>query len=287
MRKFIVLFAFTCCSLYSFSQWQAGVFGGLSSYRGDLNGKSLFQKQQLNPALGAFVRYEWSNKINLRAGLTYAKVAGDDKYNQKEYLRLRNLNFESSIIELSAIGEFHTFDLNTSKWSPYVFAGLALYHFDPYTFDSADHKVYLQPLTTEGQGLPQYSKPYALTQLAIPFGAGLKFKLTERFILGAEIGLRKLFTDYLDDVSTNYAAAADLLEARGQQAVDLAYRSDELPGGNPNYPEKGTQRGGSGLKDWYYFTGLHLSFRLGNPGSGSNGKTGGRRSSLGCPKVPM
>jgi hypothetical protein len=163
-----------------------------------------------------------------------------------------------------------------------------LYHFDPYTYDTANQKVYLHPLTTEGQGLPQYGKPYALTQLAIPFGAGLKFKLTERVILGAEIGLRKLFTDYLDDVSTNYAAASDLLQARGQQAVDLAFRSDELVGGTTNYPEKGTQRGGSSVKDWYYFSGIHLSFRFGNSGSGSNGKrSGGRSSSLGCPKVPM
>jgi hypothetical protein len=165
-----------------------------------------------------------------------------------------------------------------------VFAGISLYHFNPYTKDSSNQKVYLRPLSTEGQGLAQYGKRYALTQLALPFGAGLKFRLTDRVFLGAEIGLRKLFTDYLDDVSTNYADAADLLEARGQQAVDLAYRSDELPEGNPNYPEKGAQRGGSQQKDWYYFSGLHLSFRLGQGGFGGGG---GNRSKYGCPKIPM
>jgi opacity protein-like surface antigen len=284
MRKLFFLSVLIGCSFFSFSQWQAGVFGGITTYRGDLNSKSLFQKQLLKPAIGAVVRYEWNERVNLRAGLTYAKVAGDDKYNQKENLRIRNLNFESSIIELSAMGEFHTFDLSMKRWSPYVFAGLAIYHFDPYTYDTANQKVRLHPLTTEGQGLPQYGKRYALTQVALPFGAGLKFNLTNRMILGAEIGLRKLFTDYLDDVSTNYADAADLLAARGQQAVDLAYRSDELPGGNPTYPEKGAQRGGGQQKDWYYFTGLHLSFRLGAGGFTGNG---GKRSKLDCPKVPL
>jgi hypothetical protein len=285
MRKLFFLSVLICCSFFSFSQWQAGIFGGLSTYRGDINGKSFFQKQLLKPALGAVVRYEWSDLVHLRAGLTYAKVAGNDRYNQKEDLRIRNLSFESSIIELSAIGEFHTFDLNVKKWSPYVFAGLAVYHYNPYTKDTSNQKVYLRPLSTEGQGLPQYGKRYALTQFALPFGAGMKFRLTDRIFLGAEFGLRKLFTDYLDDVSTNYAGAADLLEARGQQAVDLAYRSDELPGGNPTYPEKGAQRGGSLEKDWYYFTGLHLSFRLGAGGLGNGG--GGKRSKLDCPKVPM
>lgn len=284
MRKLFFLSVLICCSFFSFSQWQAGIFGGLSTYRGDINGKSFFQKQLVKPAIGAVVRYEWSDLVYLRAGLTYAKVAGDDQYNQKEVLRIRNLNFQSSIVELSLLGEFHTFDLNVKKWSPYVFGGIAVYHFNPYTKDTAHNKVYLRPLSTEGQGLQGYGKRYSLTQFALPFGAGLKFKLSDRIFLGAEIGLRKLFTDYLDDVSTNYADAADLLAARGQQAVDLAYRSDELPQGNPNYPEKGAQRGGSLQKDWYYFSGLHLSFRLGS-GYGSGG--GGKRSKYGCPSVPL
>lgn len=284
MRKSILLFIFICCSFLAFSQWQAGVFGGVATYRGDLNGNLLFNNQLLKPAIGAIVRYEYSDRLHLRGGLTYAKVAADDQYNEKEVLRLRNLDFETSIIELSAIAEINMFDLNVKRWSPYLFGGLALYHFNPYTFDSSNNKVRLHPLTTEGQGLANYGKPYALTQLAIPFGGGIKFRLTDRIFLGAELGLRKLFTDYLDDVSGNYADAADLLAARGQQAVDLAYRGDELPEGDPNYPEKGAQRGGSLEKDWYYFTGLHLTFQL---GGGNYGGSGGKRSGYGCPKVPL
>src|SRR5207249_6493504 len=118
----------------------------------------------------------------------------------------------------------------------------------------------------EGEGLPQYPdrKSYSLTQLALPFGGGIKCALNDNLRVGIELGLRKLFTDYLDDVSSNYADANDLLAAKGQQAVDLAYRGDEVPGGNPTYPAKGAQRGSSALKDWYYLTGLTLSFRLGN-----------------------
>ncbi|MCU7551578.1 DUF6089 family protein [Chitinophagaceae bacterium LB-8] len=281
MRKLFFLSVLICSSFLSFSQWQAGLFGGISTYRGDINGKSIFQKQLIKPAIGAIVRYEWSDLVHFRAGLTYAKVAGNDQYNEKEYLRIRNLNFESSLFELSLLGEIHTFDLNVKRWSPYAFGGIAIYHFNPYTKDTAGQKVYLRPLSTEGQGLPGYGKRYSLTQFALPFGAGIKFKLTDRLLLGAEMGFRKLFTDYLDDVSSNYADAADLLASRGQQAVDLAYRSDELPGGNPNYPEKGAQRGGSLQKDWYYFTGLHLSYRLGS------GFSSGGRSRLDCPKVPL
>ena len=40
------------------------------------------------------------------------------------------------------------------------------------------------------------------------------------------------FTDHLDDVSGNYVDEADLLAARGPLAVKMAYRGNELPGGD-------------------------------------------------------
>jgi hypothetical protein len=63
-----------------------------------------------------------------------------------------------------------------------------------------------------------------------------------------------------------------LLANRGAKAVELSYRGDELKGGVQTYPAAGVQRGNPSSKDWYYFTGLTLSFRLGNNifGKGKN-----------------
>lgn len=217
-------------------------------------------------------------------------MAGDDRYNEKDYLRARNLNFESRITELSLVGEFSTFNVSEKRWSPYAFGGLALFRFNPYTFDPIDNKVFLKPLSTEGQGLSRYPerRPYALTQLALPFGGGVKLAINENIRIGAEVGLRYLFTDHLDDVSTTYADPVDLLEERGQLAVDYSYRGDEIAGGDPTYPAKGVQRGGAEVKDLYYFTGLTLSFRL--PGGNPNTRvfsTGKGRRGISCPKLPL
>ena len=78
----------------------------------------------------------------------------------------------------------------------------------------------------------------------------------------------------------------DLLLERGQVAVDLSYRGDEVAGGDPNYPAKGAQRGGMKEKDWYYFTGLHISFRLGQ-GSERTFASGGNKKAYSCPKPPF
>ena len=106
------------------------------------------------------------------------------------------------------------------------------------------------------QGFYQNRKVYNLIQLSIPFGGGIKFALNKNIRAGIEIGMRKLFTDYLDDVSTTYVDKNLLLNNRGVKAVELAFR------GNGTYPPDGSQRGSSKHKDWYYFMGITTSFRI-------------------------
>lgn len=284
MRKLSFLLFLLSLSLFGHSQLQFGLFGGISNYVGDMTDRAY---RNSDPAIGFTLGYQVSKRINLRGGLTFAKVEGADSLIKQEDVRLRNLSFQSRITELSAVAEFNTFDLEYKRWSPYVFAGVALYHFNPYTYDQQNNKVYLRPLGTEGEGMAGYPKEYSLTQLALPFGGGVKFNISDNVRIGLELGLRKLFTDYLDDVSGNYADPADLLVTRGQQAVDLSYREDELPYGNPVYPAKGTTRGSPKYKDYYYFTGLHLVFMLPGDGRSSSSYSGkaGRNKRYGCPTV--
>lgn len=266
----------------SAQRFHVGVFGGLAAYNGDLTEK-YFPKKVTNGALGITGNYELTDQIMLRAGFTYAVLGGADRYSSDPDLVKRNLSFETSLTEFHVMGEYYIFNLHEKRFSPYLFGGLAVYHYNPYTHTAAGEKVYLKPLSTEGQGLAGYGnrKPYGLTQMALPFGGGVKYAITNNLHLGLEISFRKLFNDYLDDVSTTYADPADLLAAKGQRAVDLSYRGDELPGGDPTFPLKGAQRGGDEYNDFYYFTGLHLTYRLGSGGTGLFG--GGKKNRNGCP----
>ena len=240
--------------------------------------------------VGLSVNYELTEQFMIRGGFNYSIVGGADRFSDDDSLRARNLAFETKLTEFSAIGEYYFFNLYDQKFSPYLFAGFAVYHFNPYAYDVNKQKVFLKPLSTEGEGLSQYPdrKPYALTQPAIPFGGGVKYAFTDNLRLGLELGMRKLFTDYFDDVSTTYVDPNDLLAAKGQLAVDMSYRADELPGGNPVYPSKGAQRGGATHKDWYYFFGLHLTYRLGGEGGGGSFYNSGKKNKrYGCPHVPL
>ena len=287
MKRVRILIPLLCITHLVFAQrFHIGVYGGVAAYNGDLTDK-IFPKKVTNGAIGITANYELTDNIMLRGGYTYTVVGGADRFSKDSSLVARNLSFETSISEFSLVGEYYLLNLYENRISPYIYAGLALYHFNPYAFNGGTDKIYLKPLSTEGQGLPGYAdrKPYSLTQAAIPFGGGVKFAVTDNLHLGLEVGLRKLFTDYLDDVSTSYADPNDLLAGRGQLAVDMSYRGDDV--GNPVYPAKGAQRGGSQKDDTYYFTGLHLTYRLGssNGGRGLFGGGGrkGNKNSMGCP----
>jgi opacity protein-like surface antigen len=290
MRRFCLLGSLLLlASTVSSQKVHVGVFGGVSAYQGDLTDK-IFPKKVTNGVIGVSVNYELTDQFMIRGGFNYSIVGGADRFSDDDSLRARNLAFETKLTEFSAIGEYYIFNLYDQKFSPYVFAGVAVYHFNPYAYDSTKQQIFLKPLSTEGEGLSQYPdrKSYSLTQLAIPFGAGVKYAFTDNLRLGLELGMRKLFTDYLDDVSTTYVDPNDLLAAKGQLAVDMSYRADELPGGNQVYPSKGAQRGGSNHKDWYYFFGLHLTYRLGGEGGGGTYYSSGKKNKrFGCPHVPL
>ncbi len=241
------------------------LFAGVSNYQGDLQDKTI-TFNQAHPAGGVGISYDIATHFSIRTGITLAKVSGNDKYGKN---MRRNLNFTSGITEVNVGLEYYiTAPVEKHSLTPYLFAGVAVYHFNPYTFDSAGQKYFLRPLSTEGEGFVPGRKNYSLSQFAIPFGAGVKLSLSDNVNIGLEIGYRKLFTDYLDDVSTTYVDENLLLTNKGAKAVELAYRGDEIKNGILQYPAAGSKRGNPNHKDSYYFTGLTLSFRLGGGGLG-------------------
>lgn len=283
-RSYLLLLIFSPIVSVAQQRLSLTLNAGFSNYSGDMQEKR-FTTEQANFTLGAGLAYEVIPKFHLRGELQYGKVSADDKKSAREVLRDRNLNFRSPIVEASFLIDYSLFDLNAGKnFTPYVFAGIALFRFNPYTYDSLGTKHYLRNLGTEGQGLPEHPdrQLYNLTQFSIPFGGGIRFRINENTFLGYEIGLRALFTDYLDDVSMTYADPAALLRDRGAKALELAYRTGEIKS-DAIYPINGT-RGSPTYKDWYYFSTIRLSIGLLNETGKLFGKKIGK-GSVDCPRM--
>src|SRR4030095_4127959 len=132
MKKLTMCFIFGCLTLVVFSQrFHVGVFGGLAAYNGDLTDK-IFPKKVTNGAIGITGNYELTDNIMLRAGYTFARVGGADRFSDNPEMLKRNLAFETAISEFSLVGEYYLLNLYDNRFSPYAFLGLAAYHFNPY-----------------------------------------------------------------------------------------------------------------------------------------------------------
>jgi hypothetical protein len=254
---------------------------GVANYQGDLKASSVSLSQaKLLFSLGA--RYDLTEHIMARSYITFTSLQADDKKGTTA-MQQRNLNFKTKVFDWELTGQYSFFSLNERWWTPYVFAGIGLLHFNPYSKDENGSKTFLRPLSTEGQGFMSGVKEYKLWQFHLPFGVGAEYSLNEDMRLGIELSYRKLFTDHLDDVSGKYVDEAQLISARGQKAAELAYRGDEV-GGGP-YPTAGFERGKASNNDGYYFIAVTYTVRyFFDKYKQIAGLPGGKRSKkVGCP----
>lgn len=261
------------------------LFTGLINYQGDLNPNS-FTFKNSNLATGIIIRKPLNRWFTVRGGINIGNIEAADR-NNRDYLQQRNLSFYTSIKEAYLGLEVTILDMSIGRFTPYIYGGIALFQFNPWTYDKYGVKTYLKPLSTEGQGIAQYpeQKPYNLTQLALPIGIGAKYAVSDNFSIGIEFNQRKSFTDYIDDVSSNYVDVNVLRQARGDKAVELAFRENEIPQGRLQYPAHGEQRGTPSEMDWYYFFGLTSEIKL-NAISNLFGNGGNKKgvASQRCPR---
>jgi len=258
MMRFQLLIFFFITSTAIGQVWQAELMTGAAHYSGDL-AENQFSIKRLRPGAMFNLRYFSGDFINVRAGFGWFRLAGHDKYNSKPALKNRNLSFQSNVFEFNVCGEMNILDPAVYYAYPYFFAGAGLFYFNPYTYDKDNKKIFLPPLSTEGQGLAEYPdrKKYSLVQFCIPLGFGGKLNFKDKWELGYEFGYRVIFTDYLDDVSKTYIDMEVLAARKGNKAVELAYRKEGVP-----FSETGEPRGNSSVRDSYFFSGVKLAVNL-------------------------
>jgi hypothetical protein len=251
MKRILILFIlpFVFHSVLAQNTFEVGLFGGGSYYLGDLNPGKHFSQTDL--AYGLVCRYNFSSRWAFKFSAYRGKINGDDETSKANLSR--DLKFTSSIIDVSAILELNFLNYITGSTinfvSPYIFVGIAYFHFNPKVDD-----VKLQSIGTEGQNIGYDGrKPYYLDGIAIPFGFGFKYSLNERLGFALEWGMRKTFSDYIDDVSTTYYLDGESINPNNT----AQYLSDPTLDHKP-----GMQRGDPKTKDWYAFAGITITYKF-------------------------
>lgn len=253
-----------------------GIFGvGVANYAGDLC--KGFGCTKPRPSIVAGVEYRLDESITLRSELTWIRIAGTDAGGDYEY---RNLSFRADNFEFTGAVMYDIFHYEKMYRrrhfaSPYVFVGIGLTTISPKAQYNGEWHA-LRPLQTGGQS-------YSPIALVIPYGGGAKFKINPSLNITAEVGLRWVFSDYLDDVSGKYdpkikndeneirAALSDRREeylreqvVPGEGALSASERNQLSKSNNElyNLAYKASDRGGSDSNDGYMVFQIKAEYTL-------------------------
>ncbi|WP_133122179.1 DUF6089 family protein [Brumimicrobium salinarum] len=255
---------------------------GPSQFLGDLGGlnregtqKSIVDLDWSSTRIGGGLgyRFRFHPRWATSTQLYFALVNGADSNTDEIIRRSRNLSFRSPILELSQRIEFIILanekrgaryglgkGMRTKADMLYIFTGISGFYYNPQTKINGSW-TNLRPLKTEGQGLPNGADEYGNLSLAIPFGIGFKIAIGEFWRIGMEVSYNKTFTDYIDDVSTEYYDPAILASEVGQDAVYAANPAIE----NHSWFTEGMQRGNDQDKDAYLFANIVLTRNITYP----------------------
>ena len=265
-------------------RYEALGYLGVTNFLGDLGGADQIGTNGLRdleliltrPSAALGVRYRIYERWSTKAMISWGVIRGDDKLTNEFYRNNRQLHFRSHVWELSWQLEGHVSKEQTGHrykikgakgWKNlelniYGFAGLALMHFNPKAKYIDGRWYALQPLGTEGQGINPDADKYSRLTVTIPMGFGIKHLIGRFWSVGLEVGIRKTFTDYLDDVSTIYYTDSIRLYTNNDPIAVYFADPSQGQGPSPRSVVQGQQRGDPKDRDAYMFIHLTVAYKL-------------------------
>jgi hypothetical protein len=171
----LIFFIFLGLSLAGQRNADWGLFGGVSSYFGDINSSKVLYAPL--PAGGLFYRYNFNPRQALRAGVFVGGLQGNDLDFKNAFQQTRAASFSSVVGDFTLQYEFNFMPYSTQgkRWN--------------YT-----------PYFAAGGGLALLSSPSFTYVPVIPFSFGFKVNVYKNVGLEAEYGFRKTFYDNFDGV---------------------------------------------------------------------------------------
>jgi len=232
MKRILIVFLIGFMAFEAVGQQSVdvGLFGGAGTYFGDMT-KSDFGKS-VNPAYGAFMRFNFNPRYALRFNVLNGSIGSTGSFEGQPW------NFKKNVLDISLQFEFNFFKYivgdKETPYSTYLFAGVGMqtykYSLDPNLIQPLIDASYLANASQSGPVLTP----------TIPFGLGFKFNVSKRIGLGIEGGLRKTFSDKLDNLDD-----------------PLSYNNTTVtPNVNVTYTDRYHNN------DWTAYAGIHLVYKL-------------------------
>ncbi len=279
-RLFILLVAFLSCANGYSQKHEVGLMLGGANGITDVGRTDFINplpKQYKGSSVtmpwlvGLIYRRNFNPQQGLRLNLDYAHIIDNDRIAPEDYRFNRGAKYSQNIFEASLVYEYNFFAINSEQQnahSPYIFFGFGGFSYDKprYTvfheFNRDDSGQPIAP-TSSGDFTTFISKDTETTfSFTVPFGLGYRYKFNYQWIVGIEFGFRPTFVDDIDlawslSDDFNYEIESGLESSLPGIPQEIQSRNSELI--------LQRQLGDYSNKDWYVFTGLHLTYAFGRP----------------------
>ncbi|MFO7977734.1 MAG: OmpA family protein [Bacteroidales bacterium] len=183
-----------------YNKFSVELNGGLLSHYGDIKRYRYYPGDELSFGGGFGLNYHVSPLLTLRGSFLAGQLVGemprDDRHfenNFMEYTFNGIINFNQLFAPNSRSNEF---------FSIYGVAGVGVISYRSQLMTISNDQV----LDSYGYASDGTTKEDRVTDMTIPFGMGLKFRLSERFDVGIESAFRATKTDRLDAVDRGRTA---------------------------------------------------------------------------------
>ena len=163
---------------------EIGIVGGASNYIGDIGRTSYIHP--VHSALGVIYKWNKNTRYSYRFSLIYSKIDGNDERSELDYRLQRGFKFVNNITEANVGFEFNFFDFDLHhldyQFTPYISTGISVFRYDSRYYVGKTASLYEENAIS----------------YAIPMIFGIKTRISQRLVLGVELGARYTFTDNLD-----------------------------------------------------------------------------------------
>ncbi len=192
------------------------------------------------PSIYTALRYKIDPRMSLKFNLIYGYSRNADFNGSRN--EMRDFISVTNLFEGSAQYEFYLLQEERRLKSAAMFNRRGMINnystFGLYVFAGIGGVAYWSELEAERRPFDTY-KPEPGFTLSLPIGAGIKYVLSDQWMLGWELGYRHTISDFLDGIQTPWSNNTDVYWV---STLNLSYRIPTSRKGIPIFMDKQWRR---------------------------------------------